>query len=123
MILTYLSGPIWGEKDPAMWRRYADMLLQGGTLDPLRRDLDGTDASQAGAIVRADLQDIEVCDVVLVYWTGPSAGTAMEQFYAVGRGKPVYLVDVVSIGPWTRFHSSKLFATLEDACDAINALG
>lgn len=93
-------------------------------LDPMRRDYRGREADNLNAIITLDKADIRACDVMLVHYTKPSVGTAMEIHYAWGLGKPIVVVDVGSgrvalPSPWLIYHATYLTATLEDAFDWI----
>ena len=51
-------------------------------LDPMRRNFKDNELDSANEIVEFDLQDIRDADIVLVNYSKPSVGTAMEVFYA-----------------------------------------
>ena len=72
--------------------------------------------------MKDDLANIDSCDAVLADFTRPDEGTAMEAWYAHGRGLPV----VASTGgqwahPWTVFVSASVHADLAAAVSAVAA--
>lgn len=121
---VYLAGPIFGrtDEDCRVWRERAKCLLGGAikTLDPMRRDYRGCEASAANDIVRGDLKDIEECDVVLANVSSPSWGTAMEIAIASRAGKAVFAFGVASpISPWLLHHCEFIHEDLEVVCDEV----
>lgn len=123
-MITYLCGGINGlsDSDCRDWREVAKSLLMTGTLDPMRRDYRGKEDESVNEIVAGDLADIQASDFVLVNGTRPSWGTAMEIVYAVIHKKPVVtFVGDSRVSPWLRYHSTRIFKTVEDACEFINS--
>lgn len=124
-MITYLCGGINGlsDADCRDWREVAKELLQTETLDPMRRDYRGKEDESVNEIVRGDLDDIAASDFILVNATKPSWGTAMEMVYAVTAGKTVVaFTGDARVSPWLRYHSHRLFQTVEDAATSINHL-
>jgi nucleoside 2-deoxyribosyltransferase len=125
---TYLCGGINGLSDANCrdWRELAKTQLKTETLDPMRRDYRGLESECWREIVAYDLEDIDVCDFVLVNATKPSWGTAMEVFYAAtAHSIPVIAWvgrDGMSrVSPWLRYHCHEIHESLEDAINSINA--
>ena len=115
---VYLSGPPFAEE----YRRRATSLLSElgcEGIDPMRRDFrDGTEGHEE-EIVKSDLADIDSCEVVLADFTRPDEGTAMEAWYAHGRGIPVVTyTGGEPAHPWTVYVSASVHADLEAAVEA-----
>lgn len=120
----YLGGPINGCSDSEVndWRSWVKDQLPGlasrigcGALipvDPMKRDYRGKEAEDYREIVDLDKRDIRGCDAVVVMYTKPSVGTAMEIFFAWQLGIPVVLIDESSkpLSPWLRYHSTAIVA-------------
>jgi nucleoside 2-deoxyribosyltransferase len=107
--VVYLAGAINGLGDEEVfgWRRKAASALSGfEVIDPAARDFRGIEAGNEQEIVTRDLEDIDRAHVMLARAERPSWGTAMEIFYARGRG-----VRVVAFGagqfpsPWLALHA------------------
>ena len=85
----YLCGPIMDECDGIAreWRQKAKPLLgkHFTLLDPMRRNFKDREVDSANEIVEFDLQDIRNADILLVNYSKPSIGTAMEVFYAANN--------------------------------------
>jgi nucleoside 2-deoxyribosyltransferase len=115
---VYLCGPINGRSDDdcTWWREQAKQSLTD-TLDPMRRDYRGKEASAWREIVELDKIDVASCDVLLVYYDRPSVGTSMEVLYAWERGKRVVVVNKsgARMSPWLVYHAHSVFASLDDA--------
>jgi len=119
----YLSGPIKDceESESKSWRTRAKERLAGRfiLLDPMRRDFRDNEIDSANEIVEFDLQDIRDCDLVLVNYSKPSIGTAMEVFYAAhDLGKFVIAfspIPYANCSPWMVKFATKILPTLEDA--------
>ena len=82
----YLSGPIMDEVErsmPAPGVRCGQLLrAEFILLDPMRRNFKDREVDSANEIVEFDLQDVRDADILLVNYSKPSIGTAMEVFYA-----------------------------------------
>jgi nucleoside 2-deoxyribosyltransferase len=120
---TYLCGGINGlsDTDCRDWRTAAKALLDGETLDPMRRDYRGREDDSVREIVEGDIADIRASDVVLVNAIRPSWGTAMEVFFAHSIGKPVIAWSGdARISPWLRYHCVEIHPALGAAVDAVN---
>lgn len=136
-LTTYLAGPINGCSDGEAndWRNEAIEWLDTKTKNPMDRDYRGRELDEgiATEIVENDKIDINESQIVLVMYPGPSAGTCMETIYSFGAnrkknednysGKLVVVVDKSGkpLSPWMIYHSDKVFTTLKEACDWINA--
>lgn len=120
MKTLYLCGAINGCSDAECkdWREFVKKELDGffAILDPMRRDFRGKEDTAVNEIVQGDYDDIAVSQVLLVAADKPSWGTAMEMHQAFINGKTVIVVcGQARISPWLRYHSTKLFVTLEEA--------
>ena len=119
---VYLAGPPFAEE---YRRRATVLLLEAGCepVDPMRRDFRGRTEGNEQEIVEGDLAEIDSCDAVLADFTRPDEGTAMEAWYAHGRGIPV----VVYTGgqpahPWTVYVAAVVCADLDTAVRALTGL-
>lgn len=117
---VYLCGPINGCTDAECtdWREAVKQGVPGATcIDPMKRDYRGKEAESYREIVDLDKRDVRNADVVLVSYSKPSVGTAMEVFYAWTLGIPVVLwcaPDAV-LSPWLRYHSTAIVHSLPEA--------
>jgi nucleoside 2-deoxyribosyltransferase len=121
-MIVYLCGPINGRSDSDCkdWRNEATRLWVGSVLDPMRRDYRGRelDPGIAAEIVAGDLEDLDACDAVLVYYDKPSVGTSMEVFHAKHNlKKPVIVIDHSGAkpSPWLVYHADAVVTSLADA--------
>jgi nucleoside 2-deoxyribosyltransferase len=116
---VYLAGPPFA--DEYRLRASALALAAGWEpVDPMRRDFRAGTEGHEEEIVEGDLADIDSCDAVLADFTAPDEGTAMEAWYAHGRGRRI----VVWTGgrkphPWTVYVADAVYADLEDAVRAL----
>ena len=116
---VYLAGPPFAEE---YRRRAAELVAASGwePVDPMRRDYRGRTEGKEGEIVQGDLADIRDCDAVLADFTRPDEGTAMEAWYAHGRGVPVVVYTGGSPPhPWTVYVAASVHADLEAAVAAL----
>lgn len=119
----YLCGPIMDvhEGQARQWREEAKRLLQSHfiLLDPMRRNFKDREVDSANEIVEFDLQDIRDADIVLVNYSKPSIGTAMEVFYAShDLGKFVVAfspIEFKDCSPWMVRFCTKILPDLESA--------
>lgn len=125
----YLSGPIMHatSDESKTWRTIAKEKLAGRfiLLDPMRRNFRDNEVDSANEIVEFDLQDVRDADLLLVNYTKPSIGTAMEVFYASQNlGKFVITFSPLPFkdcSPWMIRYSTRILKDLETAIDYINA--
>jgi nucleoside 2-deoxyribosyltransferase len=119
---VYLAGPPFAE----VYRRHAAALareLGWEPVDPMRRDFRGRTEGHEREIVEGDLADIDSCDAVLAAFTAPDEGTAMEAWYAHGKGKPVVVyTGGTPAHPWTVFIASSVHVELKAAVSALRGL-
>jgi nucleoside 2-deoxyribosyltransferase len=119
----YLCGPIMDESEgrARIWRERAKELLGADfiLLDPMRRNFKDREVDSANEIVEFDLQDVRDADIILVNYSKPSIGTAMEVFYAshvlnkfVIAFSPFSFKDC---SPWMVKYCTKILPSLEDA--------
>jgi nucleoside 2-deoxyribosyltransferase len=118
---VYLAGPPFADE----YRRRATELAEAAgweSVDPMRRDFRGATAGHEAEIVDGDLADIDSCDAVLAAFTAPDEGTAMEAWYAHGRGIPVVAyTGGTPAHPWTVYVATSVHPQLEDAVAALTA--
>jgi len=116
---VYLAGPPFAEE----YRRRASALLNDAgcePVDPMRRDFRGRTGGNEQEIVESDLAEIDSCDVVLADFTRPDEGTAMEAWYAHGKGIPVVAyTSGQPVHPWTVYVAAVVCAELEAAVHAL----
>ena len=127
MLKIYLCGPIMDEADgkARQWREVAARALQGDfiVLDPMRRNFKDREVDSANEIVEFDLQDVRCADLLLVNYSKPSIGTAMEVFYAAhDLGKFVIAFSPFSFkecSPWMVRFATKILPGLDAALEYI----
>lgn len=115
----YLAGPINGCTDSQAcdWRNEVTNLLGAeNVLNPMSRDYRGKEHEAVKDIVENDKRDIDVCDVLLVWFTQPSVGTSMEILYAWERDKKVIVIDrqVKPLSPWITYHSHRVVREISE---------
>lgn len=114
----YLCGPINGCTDEECqdWRNEAKEWFPD-SIDPMKRDYRGVEATAYREIVDLDKRDVRESDLILVNYVKPSVGTSMEVFFAWTIGKPVIVwCDAeANISPWLRYHSTAIVHSFEDA--------
>lgn len=86
----------------------------------MRRDFRGRTEGNERELVEGDLEDIDACDAVLAAFIAPDEGTAMEAWYACGRGKPIAVyTGGTPAHPWTVYVATTIDAELAEAVDAV----
>ena len=101
------------------WRKTAAKKLGRSfkVLDPMRRNFKDREVDSANEIVEFDLQDIRNADILLVNYSKPSIGTAMEVFYAThDLGKFVVAFSPFSFkdcSPWMVRYCTKILSSLD----------
>ncbi len=119
----YLCGPIMDEVagHARAWRERAIELLgrEFTLLDPMRRNFKDREVDSANEIVEFDLQDVRDADIILVNYSKPSIGTAMEVFYASHVLHKFVIAfspfPFKECSPWMVKYCTKILPTLEDA--------
>lgn len=123
----YLCGPINGcSDDQAMtWREWFKGNGKANWIfvDPTKRDYRGKEAEDYREIVDMDKLDVRSVDVLVVMYTQPSVGTAMEVFYAWTIGKPVVVIDESGkpISPWLRYHATAIVSNKLQAIEKLRS--
>ncbi len=123
----YLCGPINActDSEAKDWREFIKthhgLTAWAKFIDPMVRDYRGREHEDYREIVDLDKQDVRSCDVILVMYTKPSVGTAMETYMAWTLGIPVIVIDRSGkpISPWMRYHST---AIVSDEAEAVRKL-
>lgn len=125
---VYLCGPINGCTDAEAndWRQLVIKTLGGDKcIDPMRRDYRGRELEPgiAREIVNGDIEDIRKSDVMLVSYSKPSVGTAMEVFFAHSIGVPVLIVAPADekLSPWLTHHATAIFNNYGPAINTAEA--
>ena len=119
----YLCGPIMSctPDESVDWRARTKERLGHlfALLDPMRRSFADNAVDSANEIVEFDLQDIREADLLLVNYSKPSIGTAMEVFFAShDLGKFVIAFSPLPFGdcsPWMVRYCTKILPDLETA--------
>lgn len=127
MKTIYLCGPIMDESAGAAreWRKVAVRKLgkQFKLLDPMRRNFKDREVDSANEIVEFDLQDIRNADILLVNYSKPSIGTAMEVFYAANNLQKFVVAfapfEFKDCSPWMVRYCTKILPSLDAAVDYI----
>ena len=127
---VFISGPILGmEKQQDYRKTITEIATKLGfeIIDPWKRErviYNGTeecwwDKVPVFDFVQRDLDDADLCDIMVVYLPILSAGACMEMFYAKRKGKRIIVVsEMKCLSPWIVFHSDtiiKSFSQLEGA--------
>ncbi len=119
----YLCGPIMDCScvDSKTWRQRAKERLAGRfvLLDPMRRNFRDREIDSANEIVDFDLQDVRDADLLLVNYSKPSIGTAMEVFYA-GHVQGKFIIafspfTFADMSPWMVRYCTKILPDLDAA--------
>jgi nucleoside 2-deoxyribosyltransferase len=126
---AFISGPILGmETDQSYRKIITEICVKLGydVLDPWQREkvlYKGDeqcwwDQVPTKGFIRRDLEDAQLCDVMIVYLPRLSAGACMELFYAKRKGKNVVVVsEIKCLSPWIVAHADivvKDFSALEE---------
>jgi nucleoside 2-deoxyribosyltransferase len=127
MKTIYLCGPIMEEStgQALEWRKIAAKKLEKSftLLDPMRRNFKDREVDSANEIVEFDLQDIRNADILLVNYSKPSIGTAMEVFYAANNLQKFVVAfspfDFKNCSPWMVRYCTKILPTLNAAISYI----
>ena len=123
---VYLCGPINGCTDSEAndWRDEVTKHFPDA-INPMVRDYRGKEAVAYREIVDLDKRDVRNADIVLVNYTKPSIGTAMEVFYAWTLGTPVvvWCAEDAVVSPWLRYHATAFIHSLKDAISKIKEIG
>jgi len=128
----FISGPIIGmEKQQDYYRNtITDIAVKLGfdVIDPWKRErvlYNGTeecwwDKVPTFDFVQRDLDDADLCDVMVVYLPILSAGACMEMFYAKRKGKKVIVISEIKfLSPWIVFHSDNIIKSLNQLEEAL----
>jgi len=122
---VYLSGPIMyvSPEESYEWRKVAEEKLEGfKVLNPLRRNFRDGELLSVNEIVEFDLADIRETDIVLVNYSKPSIGTAMEVFYANQLGKFIVAFTQLprnDLNAWMVRHCTRIVSSLDEAINYI----
>ncbi len=68
----------------------------------------------ASDFIKRDLEDVEQCDVMVVYLPKLSAGACMEMFYAKLKGKKVVVISEMDcLSPWILAHADVVLEKID----------
>jgi len=128
---VFISGPILGMENQQDYRERITKIcrkLQLEVIDPWKREkmLYKTDEEcwwnnvPSSDFIKRDLDDIEKCDVMVVYLPKLSAGACMELFYAKLKGKTVMVVsDLECLSPWILAHADVVLKEIDQLEEAL----
>jgi len=108
------------------WRKVAAKKLAKtfSLLDPMRRNFKDREVDSANEIVEFDLQDIRNADILLVNYSKPSIGTAMEVFYAANNLEKFVVAfapfKFKDCSPWMVRYCTKILPSLDAALEYIS---
>ncbi len=114
------------EGEAVSWRNKAKQELGSHFVifDPMRRNFKDREVDSANEIVEFDLQDVRNADLLLVNYTKPSIGTAMEVFYAAhDLGKFIIAFShfrYEECSPWMVKYCTKILPSFQNAIEYIN---
>jgi len=129
-IKIYLAGPIdnCSIQEQTIWRHVVKQVYPHyHYLDPMSYEAEYFRGKKTiNEIIELEKNDISDCDVLLVYPSKPSSGTAMEVMWAHTRNeirksyrKLISIITVIEkdqyLSPWIKFHSTKVFNDFHDA--------
>jgi len=129
---VFISGPIIGmEKQQNYYRNnITEIAVKLGfdVIDPWKRErvlYNGTEECWWNKVptfdfVQRDLDDADLCDIMVVYLPILSAGACMEMFYAKRKGKKVIVISEIKfLSPWIVFHSDNIIKSLNQLEEAL----
>lgn len=130
---VYLCGPMAGATDAEMlgWRKKFSSLWPGKCADPSSRDyrnvyFDMTNKQLAQKVVDDDLEDIDGCDALVLYFPWISFGSTCEVFYAKHVRKiPVVVINDSGskfLSPWLVHHADAIVDSVEDAIAVLKTI-
>lgn len=131
---VFISGPIQGMETQQEYRQTITRIcarLGFEVIDPWLREkilyrkeeACWWDNVPAEGFVQRDLDDADLCDLMVVYLPKISAGACMELFYAKRKGKKIVVVSPLPcISPWIVVHSDKIVENLDQLEDAIKEI-
>ena len=131
---AFISGPILGVENDQSYRKIITEIcvkLGYDVVDPWQREkvlYKGDEQCwwnqvPAEGFIRRDLEDAEVCDVMIVYLPRLSAGACMELFYAKRKGKKVVIVsEIKCLSPWIVAHADMIVKRLGELEEALKHL-
>jgi nucleoside 2-deoxyribosyltransferase len=131
---VFISGPILGMETNQGYREaITEICLKLGfeVIDPWHREKSLYKGDEkwwwpnvpASGFVERDLEDAELCDIMIVYLPKLSAGACMELFYAKHKGKKIIVVSEMEfLSPWIKIHSDTIIKNFNELEDALKKL-
>ena len=128
---VFISGPIQGMEDSQEYRQTITEIcsrLGFEVIDPWLREKIICRKEEpywwekvpAEGFVQRDLDDADICDLMVVYLPKISAGACMELFYAKRKGKKIIIVSSLPcLSPWIVVHSDKIVKRIDQLEEAI----
>lgn len=131
---VFISGPILGMETNQGYREIITEICERigvEVIDPWRREKSLYKGNElwwwpnvpAEGFVQRDLEDAELCDIMVVYLPKLSAGACMELFYAKRKGKKIIVVsDMESLSPWIKIHSDAIVKNFKELKEALKKI-
>ncbi len=125
MTTVFVSGPILGMETQQDYReRITEMCekLHVEVIDPWKRekmlykreDNCWWNNVPPADFIKRDLEDVEQCDVRVVYLPRLSAGACMEMFYAKMKRKKVVVISKMDcLSPWILAHADAVLKKMD----------
>ncbi len=118
------------EKHQEYRKEITDILVRTGfdVIDPWNREkvlYNGNDQCWWDKVptfdfIQRDLDDADICDIMIVYLPILSAGACMELFYAKRKGKQIMVVsEIECLSPWIVAHSDTIVKSISQLEDAL----
>ncbi|MGW8289207.1 MAG: nucleoside 2-deoxyribosyltransferase domain-containing protein [Candidatus Bathyarchaeia archaeon] len=131
---VFISGPILGMETNQGYREIITEICERigfEVIDPWRREKNLYKGDElwwwpnvpAEGFVQRDLEDAELCDIMVVYLPKLSAGACMELFYAKRKGKKIIVVSgMESLSPWIKIHSDATVKNFKELKEALKKI-
>ncbi len=125
MTRVFISGPILGMETQQDYREEITEIcekLRVEVIDPWKREKMLYKREEdcwwnnvpAADFIKRDLEDVEQCDVMVVYLPKLSAGACMEMFYAKMKGKKVVVISEMDcLSPWILAHADVVLEKID----------
>ncbi len=125
MTRVFISGPILGMETQQDYREEITEIcekLRVEVIDPWKREKMLYKRKEdcwwnnvpAADFIKRDLEDVEQCDVIVVYLPKLSAGACMEMFYAKLKEKKVVVISEMDcLSPWILAHADVVLEKID----------
>jgi hypothetical protein len=131
---AFISGPIQGIETEQGYREVIGKIcarLGYEVIDPWSREKIIYNREEpcwwnrvpVSEFVQRDLDDADICDVMIVYLPMLSAGACMELFYAKRKGKRIVVVSTMPcLSPWIVVHSDVIVKGFDELEETLTKL-